>query len=219
MEQFEITKRNKVKRLPARGHYDKKTLHEILDDGFLCHMGFVVDGQPFVIPTLYGREGDRIYVHGATTSRMLKKLQEGIPVCMTVTLVDGIVLARSAFHHSMNYRSAVVYGKAQLMNDSKKETAMEIISENVLKGRWDEARKPNPKELKATSVLSIEVEQASCKIRTGPPGDDKEDYDLDIWAGVLPIQTGYGQPIADELLKDGVPMAKSVEQVVAPGSL
>ena len=213
MANYEVTDRNKVKRIPARGHYDSETLYAILDDGFLCHMGFIVEGQPFVIPTLYARSGDVIYVHGATTSRMLKEIQKGVQVCLNVTHVDGLVLARSAFHHSMNYRSAVVFGTATLLKEEKKIKALEVISENILKGRWEESRKPNAKELKATTVLAITIDQASSKIRVGPPGDDKEDYELDIWAGVLPIEQTYGSPIADPELKPGVELAGSVRAV------
>ena len=214
MENYNITNRNKVKRIPDRGKYDKKTLYEILDAGFVCHMGFSVDGQPFVIPTLYGRLDDMIYVHGASTSRMLQNLQEGIPVCLNVTHVDGLVLARSAFHHSMNYRSAMVFGTAKLVSADKKENALRVISENIIKGRWDEVRGPNDKELKATSVLAVAIEQASSKIRTGPPSDDKEDYELEIWAGELPASLVFGDPIADELLNllsKEIPVSKSVE--------
>ena len=197
MPDYAKTARNKVKRIPDRGHYDSETLYSILDDGYICHMGFSVDGQPFVIPTLYGREDNKIYVHGATTSRMLKAIQDGIPVCLTVTHLDGLVLARSAFHHSMNYRSAVVFGTAKLVSEEEKNEALRIISENILKGRWEEARKPNAKELKATSVLALEIEEASSKIRTGPPGDEKEDYELPIWAGVIPMKYQYGEAIDD----------------------
>jgi len=196
-EQFTIDDRNKVKRAPQRGHYDKETLYKILDDGFLCHVGFTVNGQPFVIPTLYGREGDAIYIHGATTSRLIKNLEKGVDVCLTITHVDGIVLARSAFHHSMNYRSATVFGRAQIVSEEQKNRTLFIISENILKGRWDDSRKPNEKELKATTVLGIHIEQASSKIRTGPPKDDPEDYALNIWAGVLPIQQSLGELIPD----------------------
>ena len=213
MSQFEINKRNKVKRVPNRGLYDKKTCYEILDAGFLCHMGFSVETQPYVIPTLYGREGNKIYVHGATSSRLIKELDKGFAICLTVTHVDGLVLARSAFHHSMNYRSVVVFGTAKAIAEEKKEAALKVISENVLQGRWEESRKPNAKELKATSVLEIHIDQASSKIRTGDPADDKEDYALDIWAGVVPTNLQYGKPIADELLKSGIKVPDSVSSL------
>lgn len=207
--QFPKTNRNKVKRIPTRGQYDQETIFRILDAGFICHVGFCLDDQPFVIPTSYGRKGNRIYLHGATTSRMLKALEKGIPVCLTVTHLDGLVLARSAYHHSMNYRSVVIFGNAFKVGDAEKETALRIISENIITKRWDEVRKPNAKELKATTVLYVEIEEASAKIRTGPPGDEKEDYDLDIWAGVIPIQLISGEPIADSLLKKGVEMSNA----------
>lgn len=209
MKEFPKTPRNKVKRIPKRGQYDKATIYEILDATFLCHAGFVVDGQPFVIPTSYGREGDKIYLHGATTSRMLVNLKKGIPICLTVTHLDGLVLARSAFHHSMNYRSAVVFGTAKEVPAEEKDHALFVISENILKGRWEESRKPNAKELKATTVLSLEIENASAKTRTGPPGDEKEDYELPIWAGVVPVQPVWGTPIPDPLLSEGIPIAES----------
>ncbi len=202
--EYSITSRNKVKRIPQRGSYDKETLYQILDAGFLCHAGFVVDGQPYVIPTIYGRENNHLYLHGAATSRMLVNLKEGIPVCITVTHLDGIVLARSAFHHSMNYRSAVVFGKAKEVSDDQKENALFVVSENIIKGRWDEVRSPNPKELKATSVLALEINQASSKIRTGPPKDEPEDYALDIWAGVIPFNLVPGESISDNELKPGL---------------
>jgi len=207
---YEVTERNKVKRVPQRAHYDKETLFQILDAGFLCHVGFVVDGQPFVIPTIYGREENKIYLHGATTSRMIANLKKGIPVSLTVTHVDGLVLARSAFHHSMNYRSAVVFGTAREVEDDQKEQALFVVSENIMKGRWDEVRKPNQKELKATTVLSVEIDQASSKIRTGPPKDETEDYELDIWAGVVPLNVVAQSPIDDNDLKDGLSPSKII---------
>lgn len=209
--EFPKTDRNRVKRIPKRGHYDQETIFKILDAGFICHIGFVVEGQPFVIPTSYGRDGDVIYLHGSSKSRMLSQLDEGIPVCLTVTHIDGLVLARSSFHHSMNYRSAVIFGKAKEVHGEEKEWGLFLISENILKGRWDEARKPNEKEMKATSVLRLDIESASAKIRTGPPGDDKPDYELPIWAGVVPMALTYGQPEPDPLLRHGIPMPESVK--------
>lgn len=209
MKTNQVSSRNKVKRVPKRGHYDESTIHEVLDAGFVCHVGFVVKDQPFVIPTAYGREGNKIYIHGATKSRMMMAANEGIPVCITVTHVDGIVLARSAFHHSMNYRSVVVFGKAVEVSAAEKEHALFIISEQILKGRWDESRLPNEKELKATMVLSVEIEEASAKIRTGPPSDDKADYDLPIWAGVIPMEQVFRKPMADPDLTQGIPVAES----------
>ena len=214
MQDFAKTDRNKVKRLPKRGHYDRQTIYEILDGTFLCHVGFVADGQPFVITTAFGREGDKIYIHGSSKSRMLMNAEKGIPVCVTVTHLDGLVLARSSFHHSMNYRSAVIFGTAKKVEGEEKEKGLFVISENILKGRWDEARVPNDKELKATTVLCIEIESASAKVRTGPPGDEEEDYALPVWAGVIPFYQGIGQPENDPLLADGIPLAKSVEKLL-----
>lgn len=214
MEQFEITSRNQVKRAPDRGRYDQQTVHQILDAGFLCHVSFVVDGQPFIIPTLYGRKDNTLFIHGATTSRMIKNLEQGISMSLAVSHVDGLVLARSAFHHSMNYRSAVVFGKAHPVSEEEKEHALFIISEHLIRGRWNEVRPPNAKELKATTVLAIEIEQASAKIRTGPAKDDKEDYELDVWAGVVPLGTEIGSPIDDELLKSGIAVSPSVSNYI-----
>lgn len=214
MDTFEKTTRNQVKRIPKRGHYDKATVYEILDAACVGHVGFAADGQPFVIPTIYGRDQDTIYFHGATTSRMLVQLQKGLPVCMTVTHIDGLVLARSAFHHSMNYRSAVVFGTARLVADADKLHALEVISEQILSGRWEEIRQPNEKEMKATSVVALEIEQASAKIRTGPPVDDAEDYELPIWAGILPIYQGFKQPEEDPAAKQVLPIPASVQNVL-----
>jgi nitroimidazol reductase NimA-like FMN-containing flavoprotein (pyridoxamine 5'-phosphate oxidase superfamily) len=210
--EFPKTDRNRVKRIPKRGHYDREIIYPILDAGFICHVGFVVEGQPFVIPTSYGREGDVIYLHGSSKSRMMDRASEGTPICLTVTHLDGLVLARSAFHHSMNYRSAVVFGTAKEVHGEEKEKGLLLISENILKGRWDEVRGPTEKELKATSVLRLEIESASAKIRTGPPGDDEPDYELPIWAGILPIKLEYGTPEADPLLKEGIPVSESARQ-------
>ena len=204
--EFDKTERNQVKRAPQRGRYDRETIYKILDAGFLCHVGFLADGQPCVIPTLYGREGDAIYLHGSAASRMMRRLGEGVPVCSTVTHVDGLVLARSAFHHSMNYRSAVVFGTASELNGDEKEHGLFVISEQVLKGRWDESRPPSPSELKATSVLRVHVESASAKIRIGPPSDEEQDYELPIWAGVVPIAPTFGDVEPDQKLAEGTPI-------------
>lgn len=205
MNQITPTERTTLKRLPARGHFDRDTIYGILDEAFLCHVGFVVDGQPFVIPTGYGREGDNIYIHGSAASRMLRSLDQGIDVCVTVTLLDGLVLARSAFHHSMNYRSVVILGKASLVDDEEeKMRALVTISENIIRGRWDEVRLPTASEMKATTVMRIPLVEVSAKIRTGPPIDDEEDYELDVWAGVLPLHVVPGEPVADERLKAGI---------------
>lgn len=213
MEQFEINERNKVKRVPKRGHYDKETVYKILDAAFIAHMGFVVNGQPFVIPTAYGRKDDTIYIHGATTSRMLLALQEGIPVCVTVSLIDGIVLARSLFHHSVNYRSVVVYGTAKELEGEAANEGLRIITDNILKGRWEEAREPNAKESKATKILAIKIDQASAKIRDAGVKDDKEDYKLPIWAGVVPIHTTYGTPITDLEVPEHIGVTEIVAKI------
>src|SRR5215471_13230602 len=184
-----VTRRSQLRRLPKRGSHEREIIHAILDAGFLAHVGFQANGQPFVIPTLYGREGDKLYLHGSAASRMLGELETGVPACVNVTLVDGLVLARSAFHHSMNYRSVVAFGIARKIDDAARKThALRVISENVIAGRWNDVRGPSEKELKATSVLEFEIEEASAKIRTGPPKDDEEDYSLPIWAGVLPLK-------------------------------
>ena len=212
MDSFTPSNRNKVKRVPKRGFYDKATVYKILDEAFMCHIGFVVDGQPFVIPTAFGRKGDQLFFHGATTSRLAMHLQEGFPVCITVTHLDGLVLARSAFHHSMNYRSVVVFGKARAVAEEDKEAALKIISDQILKGRWEESRPPTPHELKATLVLEMTIEEASAKIRTGPPADDAEDYNLPIWAGTVPMKNIYLKPVDDPKLSSGIPRPKSVNR-------
>ena len=205
MSDFPKTERNQVRRIAKRGKYDRKTIYKILDEGFVCHAGFVVEGQPFIIPTLYARSGDSIFIHGSAVSRMLKNLSEGVKVCVSVTLVDGLVLARSAFHHSINYRSVVVFGTGRLIeSDEEKLSALKTISENALPGRFEDSRPPTQKELNVTSVIKIEIEEASAKIREGYPIDDDKDYDLDFWAGVLPIETRFGEPIADAKLYEEI---------------
>lgn len=212
MNKFEINKRNKVVRVANRGAYDRESIYEVLDDGFLCHVSFIVDGQPFIIPTIYGREGDSLYLHGSVKSRMVNAIKEQLPISIAVTHVDGIVLARSAFHHSANYRSAVLFGTAmELVNSREKNEAFKVITEQVLRGRWAETRQPTEKEIKVTSVLKFNIESASAKVRTGGPVDDKEDYDLDIWAGVLPYKKGFDDPIQDELLREGIELSDSVK--------
>ncbi len=207
-----MSERSQVRRIPKRASYDPAVIHSILDAGFLAHVGFVVDGQPFVIPTLYGRDGEKIYIHGSAASRMLRELDKGIPVCLTVSFVDGLVLARSAFHHSMNYRSVVVFGTAKKIEDEERRLhALRVISEHLIPGRWDHVRGPNPQELKATSVLEIAIEEASTKIRTGPAADDDEDYALPIWAGVLPLSVAAANAIPDERLVAGVEVPEHVK--------
>lgn len=192
------TARTRVVREAHRGVYDRETAYRILDEGFLCHIGFVADGQPYVIPTSYGRSGDNLYVHGSAASRMLRQMKGGLPVCLTVTLLDGLVLARSVFNHSMNYRSVVVLGKATLVDDpQEKLEALRVLSEHIIPGRWDDARQPNEPELKQTSVLKLPIEEFSAKVRTGPPIDDEEDYSFPTWAGVLPLTMTTGEPVQE----------------------
>lgn len=213
MSQFTPTERTQVKRLPDRGKYDAETVHSILDAGFVCHVGFVVGEQPYVIPTNYGRVGDTLYLHGSSASRMLKTLTGGIPVCVTVTLVDGLVLARSAFHHSVNYRSVVILGKAALVDKrEEKMNALEAFTEHVMRDRWKDIRPPNDQELKATTVLSLALAEVSAKVRTGPPKDDAEDYALPIWAGVLPLPIVPGAPIPDPKLNAGLEPPENVRK-------
>jgi nitroimidazol reductase NimA-like FMN-containing flavoprotein (pyridoxamine 5'-phosphate oxidase superfamily) len=207
MDNYTPTGRTEVRRLAKRGVYDKAQIHAILDEGYLCHVGFVVEGQPYVIPTGYARLGDQIYIHGSAASRMLRTLDQGVDVCLTVTLVDGFVLARSAFHHSMNYRSVVVLGKAHLVTDpDEKRNALRSFTNHILPGRWEEVRQPTEQELKATSVLALTLDEVSAKVRTGPPIDDEEDYKFPVWAGVVPIRTQVNQPVPDARLLPGVPL-------------
>jgi nitroimidazol reductase NimA-like FMN-containing flavoprotein (pyridoxamine 5'-phosphate oxidase superfamily) len=205
MASFPQTQRTTVRRLPKRGVYDREIVYGILDEGFICHVGFAVEGQPFVIPTGYARLEDQLFIHGSQVSRMLRTLSEGIDVCVTVTLVDGLVLARSAFHHSINYRSVVVFGNATLVNDrAAKLAALFAFSEHVIRGRWNDVREPTEQELRATTVLSLPLAEASAKVRGGPPIDDEEDYALDVWAGVLPLKISAGAPINDPRLPEDI---------------
>ena len=212
-EDFSPTARTTLKRLPKRGAFDRDTVYGILDEGFVCHVGFVADGQPFVIPTAYGRKGDVLYLHGARASRMQKALAAGRDVCVTVTLVDGLVLARSAFHHSINYRSVVVFGRARVVeSEQEKSAALEAFTEHVVPGRWDDVRWPNSQELAATTVLALPLAEASAKIRTGPPIDDEEDYALAVWAGVLPLGVEPGAPEADPRQPAETPVPSYLEE-------
>lgn len=202
---FPETERTTVRRLPARGVYDRKLVYQILDEGFICHVGFAVEGRPIVIPTGYARIEDQLYVHGSQASRMLRTLKSGVDACVTITLVDGLVLARSAFNHSMNYRSVVVFGRATLVEDAdEKLAALRAFSEHVIPGRWDDVRLPTDGELKATSVLTLPLEEVSAKVRTGPPLDDETDYELTVWAGVIPLRLVAGDPIPDPRLSPDV---------------
>jgi uncharacterized protein len=199
------TERTKLRRLPRRGSFDRETVYRILDEGFVCHVGFAVDGRPYVIPTAYARVAERLYVHGSAASRMLRALAWEVEACVTVTLVDGLVLARSAFHHSINYRSVVVFGTAAVVRDEgEKLKALEAFTEHILPGRWRDVRPPTAGELQATMVLSLPIEEASAKVREGPPLDDEADYARGGWAGVLPLELSAGEPVGDPRLPAGV---------------
>jgi len=207
MSQFQPTERTQVKRQPKHAHYDRETVYRILDTAFVCHVGFSVDGQPYVIPTNYGRSGDTLYLHGSTASRMLKTLSTGVSVCVTVTHIDGLVLARSAFHHSVNYRSVVILGSAHPVEDpAEKMEAMRVFTEHVIKGRWGDVRRPNEKELKVTTVLALPLVEVSAKVRAGGPTDDEADYALPVWAGVLPLETVAKEPIPDGQARNEPPI-------------
>jgi len=208
-----LTNRTKLRRIPDKGSHDRKTIDSILDAGFLAHVGFCLDGQPFVIPTLYGRDGERLYLHGSAASRMLRELETGIAACVTVTLVDGLVLSRSAFDHSMNYRSIVAFGTARKIADpEQKVKSLRVISEHLIAGRWADVRGPSEKELKATTVLEFSIEEASSKVRSGPPLDDESDYGLPVWAGVLPLEIKSRPPIPDDNLIKGVTLPDYVRR-------
>ena len=203
--EIKATAKTRVRRLPKRANYDRDIINEILDEAFICHVGFVVDSQPYVIPTGFARLGGELYIHGSAASRMLRSLAGGIDVCVTVTIVDGLVMARSSFHHSMNYRSVVVLGRAELIDDhEEKNAALKALTEHMAPGRWDASRLPNELELKATSVLKLPITEASAKIRTGPPNDDEEDLALDFWAGIVPVTTTFGLPMADPKLRGDI---------------
>jgi nitroimidazol reductase NimA-like FMN-containing flavoprotein (pyridoxamine 5'-phosphate oxidase superfamily) len=203
MENFTPTQLSTVKRLPQRGSYDRATVYQILDEGFICHVGCTIDGYPRVIPTGYGRVGDKLYIHGSSASRMLRTLQGGIPACVTVTLLDGLVLARSIFHHSMNYRSVIMFGVASVLVDPvEKLEALRAFSEHIVPGRWDEVRPPNQSEIARTVILSLPLVEVSAKVRTGPPVDD--DYELSVWAGEVPLRSVAGDPIDDPRLHLGI---------------
>jgi nitroimidazol reductase NimA-like FMN-containing flavoprotein (pyridoxamine 5'-phosphate oxidase superfamily) len=207
------TERTRVVREPHRGVYDRAAAYQILDEGFICHVGFVLDGQPFVIPTAYGRVGDNLYIHGSAASRMLRNLDKGISVCVTVTLLEGLVLARSIFNHSMNYRSVVVLGTAMAVTKpEEKLEALKSLSEHILPRRWAESRQPNEKELKATLVMRLPIEEFSAKVRQGPPIDDEEDYSFPTWAGVIPLEMVPGAPENDPRLDPKTPVPAYVRR-------
>lgn len=203
-----------MRRRADRGAYDRETINGILDREFICQIGFVHEGYPVVIPTLYGREGDFLYFHGANASRMLKTMEQGLPISLNVTRTTGLVLARSAFHHSLNYESVTLFGTARVVSDSERKLrALKVISDQVLEHRWEEVRQPSEKELNATQVLELEITEGSAKIRAEGVGDDKADYELDIWAGVVPIRRSYGAPLPDDRLKSGIGIPPSVENI------
>ena len=210
-----ITSQNKV-RVAKRASYDEASIHEILDQGLIAHVAFAHDGDPIVLPMVYGRIGDQLYIHGAKATRLLKELKKGIPACINVTLVDGLVVGRSAFHHSMNFRSVNIHGTARLVEEEQeKYDALVAITDHLVPGRWDETREMTKKEANATTVIALTIESAAAKCRTGMPIDDEEDYALDHWAGIVPITTAYGQPIDDARLKEGIKVAQSVRTLTS----
>lgn len=201
-DQLNVTDKTKLRRLPKRGSYDLETIYKILDEGFIAHVGFTTNEQTYVIPTGYARIDDKLLIHGSSISRMMRALAEEIEICVTVTLIDGLVLARSAFHHSMNYRSVVVFGAAKIITDEKEKLeALRLFTEHIIPGRWSEVRTPTANELKATTVLALPLTEASAKIRTGNPVDEKEDYEMNVWAGVLPTAINFGEPISDSQMR------------------
>ena len=207
------TSRTRINREPQRAVYDRETAYQILDEGFICHLGFSVDGQPYVIPTSYGRAGGNLYLHGSVASRMLRTIKEGVPVCVTVTLLDGLVLARSVFNHSMNYRSVVLLGIATAVeNSAEKLEALRALSEHIVPGRWAEARQPNERELKATLVMRVPIMEFSAKVRTGPPIDDEEDYSFPTWAGVIPLEMVAQTPVPDPKLDESAAVPSYVRK-------
>ena len=213
MTQFSKTAKTRIHRLPKRGHYDRETIYQILDEALICHVGFVEADQPFVIPINFARVGDTIVLHGAKASRLLKHVEGGHPICVEATIVDGLVLARSVFHHSVNYRSVVLFGRGRLVTEEQEKlAALEAVTEHLIPGRWKEARLPSSKELNATSVVSIQIDEASAKIRMGPPVDDEEDYTLPVWAGVLPVQEVPLHPIQDGLQSESVSLPGYIER-------
>lgn len=217
MSEFPKTELNKVRRLSQRGQYDKEIVYAIVDEALICHVGFVQDGQPFVLPTIHVRIGDTIYLHGAIANRMLNHIKSGNNVCLTMTLIDGIVFARSVFHHSMNYRSAVLFGKGrEIVNYNEKWNIFRALTEHIAKGRWDDSRQPNEKETRTTAIVAIDIETASAKVRTGPAKDDEEDYELPIWAGVMPVRMSFGEPERDEQLSPEIPVPGYIKEYSRP---
>ena len=211
---FVPTERTRLKRTHERGHYDRETVYAILDAGLMCHVGYVIDGQPYVTPTAYWRTGDRVYWHGSSASKMLRHLKQGPRVCFTVALMDGLVLARSGFHTSVNYRSVMAFGQAEVITgEADKLACLEAMMERIVPGRWAGLKPPTRQELKATTVVSLKLEEVAAKIRTGPPIDEPEDYDLDVWAGVVPVTTALGPPEDDPKLKSGVTQPANLSKI------
>jgi len=211
-DRYESTPRTRIRRLPKRASYDHAAVHAVLDAGVLCHVGYVIDGQPYVTPTLYWRHGQRLYWHGSSASRMLRHLKDGVAACVTVSHLDGLVLARSGFHSSVNYRSVMALGTARLVPDEDKAGVLEDFVDRLLPGRWPELRPVTRQELKATTVLWMALEEVSAKIRTGMPVDDEEDYGLPVWAGVVPLATQIGAPQADPRLDPGTPLPAYLQE-------
>ena len=213
--QFAPTAQTRV-RVAKRATYDEEVIHAILDEGLTAQVGFVQDDKPVVLPMVYGRIGNQLYLHGAKGTRMFRELKKGLPICVNVTLVDGLVVGRSAFHHSMNFRSVNIHGTARLVEDAtEKYDALVAITDHILKGRWDETREMTQKEADSTSVIALEIEAAAAKCRRGMPVDDDEDYALEIWAGIVPVSTSFGQPIDDSQLKEGVAISKSIKKLTS----
>jgi len=212
-----LSERTRVRRRAQRGHYDRTMINAILDEALICHVGFVAESQPYVIPTIHARDGSRLLIHGAAASRMLGLAAQGIPLCVTVTLLDGLVLARSAFHHSMNYRSVVILGTAhETTPREEKMEAMRLLVEHVAAGRWQESRLPTDEELNATRILAIPITEASAKLRTGPPIDDEADHALKVWAGEIPVAQTFGAPIPDPQLKAGIDLPEYLRNYRRP---
>ncbi len=213
MSKAVISDKIKVKRVPKRGLYDRQSISDILMSGLVAQVGFVVNDQPYVIPMAYGYQGSKLYLHGANSSRLIKHLSSGVPVCINVTLLDGLVLARSVFHHSINYRSVVIFGTASVVPPEEKAKALFVISEHILSDRWAASREPNAKELKATAVLQVDINEASAKVRAGGPVDEPEDYNLPIWAGTIPMEMRFRQPVPDEKLIPGVEPGEEITKL------
>ncbi len=212
------TERTKLRRVPDRGAHDFETVARILDAGVYCHVGFVADGQPYVVPTSYGRNGRSVIIHGSAASRMVTTLAQGVPMCLTVTHMDGLVMARSAFHNSMNYRSVLIVGVAEEIPDSEKMDALRVVTEHIMPGRWDETRQPSARELKLTTLLRLAIDEASAKVRSGPPVDEADDYALPVWAGVLPFALQPRPPVADERLAPGIEAPPHVTNYSRPNA-